>query len=509
MSFESNPNKRIAKNTLYLYLRSIFLLCISLYTSRLILSALGIDNYGIYNVVGGVVAMFTVLSNAMASASQRYITYSLGNPDKEEIHRVFQTCVNLHYVIAILMVLILEIVGIWFVNGYINVPEGRMTATNYVLQFSILSLFIEITCVPYTALIVAHEHMKAFAYISIFEAIEKLAMVFLLMYIDADRLILYAMFMFACVLIKRLIFGVYSNRCFEESRHLRARIDKSLFKEMASFSGWNLFGQGSYLLRNQGIDILLNMFFGVTVNAAKGVCNQVQSAVAQFVSNFQSAIYPQITISLAQTNYERVYSLIITGSKISFYLLSIMVIPLALNLTEVLELWLVEVPEYTVSFIRLTFIFMLMDSLSRFLIHGIDSTGKIKNYQLVVGTTKLFALPLTYIFLLLGGDPMTGLIVNIALEVFCLGERLYFCRKQLYLPIFLFLYQVLIRCAIVFTIAFSFSYMVYAFTNIYFIIKILVIVVIVLFTVLLMGFNVKERALLKTFIAPLAAKFLK
>ena len=497
MLFDSNPNKRIAKNTIYLYVRSILLMGLSLYTSRLILRVLGIDNFGIYNVVGGVVAMFTVISNAMASASQRYITFSLGQSNNEKIHRIFQTCVNLHYAIAFLIVVLLEVAGIWFVNCYINVPDGRLEVTNYVLQFSILSLFVEITCVPYTALIVAHEHMKAFAYIGIFDALEKLAMVFLLMHIDADHLILYAMLMFVCVIIKRLIFGLYCHCCFEESHHLKAHIDKPLFKEMASFSGWNLFGQGSYLLRNQGIDILLNIFFGVTVNAAKGVCYQVQSAVSQFVSNFQSAIYPQITISLAKSNYDRIYSLIITGSKISFYLLLIMIIPLALNLNEVLSLWLVEVPEYTVNFIRLTFIFMLMDCLSRFLIHSIDSTGEIKNSQIVVGVTKCLSLPITYLFLENGGSPVTGLLVNIGIEVFCLSERLFFCKKQLQLPVFNFLIDVVVRCTFVCILAFVIALYVNRILSVHYISTILLDIFITMAIIMLLGLSDDEKAILR------------
>ena len=497
MEIEQDKNKRIAKNTLYLYFRSFLLLGLCLYTSRLILSILGIDDYGIYNVVGGVVAMFTLLNNAMSSASQRYITYALGEEDNSNVYRVFQTCVNLHYIIAILMVVLLEAVGVWFVNTQLNLPAGRMTAANYVLQFSILTLFVCIINVPYNALIVAHEHMKAFAFIGIIDALEKLGIVLLLSIIDIDHLILYSILIFLCSVVLRVIYGIYCHKEFGETRKLRFEIDKSLFREMSAFSGWNLFGQGSYLLRNQGIDILLNIFFGVTVNAAKGVCNQVQSAVSTFVSDFQSAIYPQITKSLAEDDIKRVHNLIITGSRISFFLLAVLAIPLSINLKEVLELWLVEVPDYAVIFIQLTMIFMLMDCFSRFLIHGLDSTGNIRNTQIVVGITKCMSLPITYLFLKNGGSPATGLLVNIGVELFCLSERIYFSEKQLKLPVYDFVLNVVTRCVFVCLIAFSTACLLTKLLSIHFVINILVDVLLTMAIIYVIGFKDMERVALK------------
>lgn len=487
-------NKLIVKNTGYLYFRSFLLLAISLYTSRLVLQALGVDNYGIYNVVGGFVAMFTILSRAMSSASQRYITFALGETEEKNVRNVFQTCVNLHLFLAIIMVILLEAVGIWFVSAKLNIPPGREMAAVYVLQFSIASLFIYVICVPFDALVVAHEHMKAFAYIGIFEALAKLGIVSLLFYVSYDSLVFYCFLLLLCDIIKFLIYRFYCHKHFSESRKLERRIDKGLFKEMFAFSGWNLFGQGSYLLRNQGIDILMNLFFGVTVNAAKGVCNQVQNAVTNFVSNFQAALYPQVTKALAQDNIIRMHRLIISGSKISFFLLSMICIPLSLNLKEVLELWLVEVPQYTLEFIQLTLVFMLMDTQSRLLIHGIDSTGKIRNYQLIVGTTKLFALPITYVLLKMGGGVLSGLIVNIGLEVFCFGERLYFCRKQILLPVITFITKVTLRCIIVFVLAYGMSLIAFNYLDIHFFFDIIVSVVISALVIWFLGFSEEERS---------------
>lgn len=486
-------NKLLVKNTGYLYFRSFLLLAISLYTSRLVLQALGVDNYGIYNVVGGFVAMFTILSRAMSSASQRYITFALGETGEKSVRNVFQTCVNLHIVLAVIMVILLEAVGIWFVGSKLNIPPGRETAAIIVLQFSIASLFIQVICVPFDALIVAHEHMNAFAYIGIFEAIAKLGIVFLLFYVSYDSLVFYCFLLLLFDISKFFIYRVYCRKYFSESRYLKRQIDKGLFREMFAFSGWNLFGQGSYLLRNQGIDILMNLFFGVTVNAAKGVCNQVQNAVANFVSNFQAALYPQVTKALAQDNICRMHRLIVSGSKLSFFLLSMICIPLSLNLKEVLELWLVEVPKFTLEFIQLTFIFMLMDTQSRLLIHGIDSTGEIKNYQLIVGTTKLLALPITYVLLKMGGGVLSGLIVNIGLEFFCFGERLYFCKKQISLSVITFIKNVTIRCIIVFVLAYGLSLLVSNYLNFYYFIDIIVALVISGLVIWLLGFSKEER----------------
>lgn len=486
-------NKLIVKNTGYLYFRSFLLLVISLYTSRLVLQALGVDNYGIYNAVGGFVAMFTILSRAMSSASQRYITFALGETGKKGVRNVFQTCVNLHIVLAGIMVVLLEAIGIWFVSTTLNIPSGRETAALFVLQFSIVSLFVHVICVPFDALVVAHEHMKAFAYVGIFEAVAKLGIVFLLFLSSFDTLVIYCFLILLCDISKFIIYRTYCYKQFSESRMLKWDIDKGLFKEMFAFSGWNLFGQGSYLLRNQGIDILLNIFFGVTVNAAKGVCNQVQNAVTNFVSNFQAALYPQVTKSLAQDNIDRMHSLIVSGSKISFFLLSMICIPLSLNLREVLGLWLVEVPQFTLEFIQLTLVFMLMDTQSRLLIHGIDSTGKIKNYQLIVGSTKLLALPITYVMLKMGGGVLSGLVVNIGLELFCFGERLYFCRKQISLSIMRFLTKVTIRCVVVFAIAYLLSFFASHYLNFHFFFDILIAIIISAIAIWFLGFSKDER----------------
>ncbi len=458
MSEVSANNKRIAKNTLLLYLRSIFLIFIYLFTSREVLKTLGISDYGIYQLVGGVVSMFTMLSNSMTSASQRYITFALGEGDNKKMQIVFSTSLTLHLFIGFLLVVLLELGGIYILYYHLNIPETRINAAFWVMQCSILTLFFNVVSIPYNALIIAHECMAAFAYISLLDAILKLSIVYVLYVLDVDKLILYAILMSLISIVVRIIYSQYCKKKFIEARHIRLGIEKGLFKEMLAFAGWNLWGNGSLVLRNQGIDILMNVFYGVTVNAAKGICNQVQSAVGQFVSNFQAAVTPQLTKSIAQADLSRTHLLMFQGSRLSFYLLMIFSVPLMISCQFVLSLWLVEVPSYTIEFIRWTLMYMLMDTLSRFLINSILAIGKIRNYQVIVSSFKLLALPLAYVCFKNEWGPLAGLWINLALEVICLGVRLHFTRKTIAFPVYDYLFKVVLKCWLVFAIAYVLSY---------------------------------------------------
>ena len=452
MTSLTTNNKRIAKNTLLLYIRSILLIVISLYTSRVVLEVLGVDNYGIYNLVGGVVAMFSMLSGSMATASQRFITYSLGEGN-DKVEKVFSTSMTIHLLLGIFLAIILEIGGCYLIYNFLNIPVDRLTAAIWVLHCSVFAFFINVISIPYNALIIAYEKMAAFAYISILEAILKLLSVFILIFISFDKLIGYALFISSISLIQRLVYSIYCKRNFNEARNISIGVDKYYFRKMFAFAGWNLWGSGSLVLRNQGIDILLNLFFGVTINAAKGICNQVQNAIYQFVTNFQTAIVPQLTKSIALKEYVRAHGLIFQGSRFSFYLLSVLSIPLLLVTPQILSLWLVEVPEYTIEFVRLTLIYLLLDSLSRCLINAIQAEGNIRNYQVLVGGTKILTLPLAYLILILGGSPLTGIWANIIIEVVCLFLRLYFVRKSINFSVFKYLKGVVLHCWSVFLIS--------------------------------------------------------
>lgn len=457
---ELSSNKRIAKNTLFLYFRSIIILVVTLYTSRVVLDVLGVEDYGVYNLVGGFVAMFSMISSTLASASQRFITYAMGENSEKKVNTVFSTSVSLHIIIAFISVVLLEVLGIYFINNHLNIPDGRTDAAIWVLHFSILALFFNIVSVPFNALIVAHEKMNVFAYISLVEVILKLAVVFLISHIAFDKLILYSAFITIVSIVVVCIYLFYCRKKFSEARALTLRVDKPIFKEMFAFSGWNLLGNGSMVLRNQGVDMILNVFYGVTINAAKGISNQVQSAVTMFVSNFVTALNPQLTKSIAAKDVERRDFLIYHGAQLSFYLYSLFIIPLLIVVPQVLSLWLVDVPEYSIDFVRWLLVYSLLDSLSRLLIISILANGKIRNYEIVVSTIKLMAMPLSYVLLAyVFKNPLIGVWINILLEVICLIIRLGYMHKLLNFDVFKYIKDVIARCVFIFFIALGLCYL--------------------------------------------------
>ena len=323
----SSNNKRIAKNTLLLYVRTLFIMLVTLYTSRVVLNTLGVTDYGIYNVVGGVVMMFSVISGSLSSSISRFITYELGHGDFDRLKRIFSTSINIQIGISLVILVLAELFGVWFLNTKMNIPAERLSAANWVLQCSLLSFIINLISVPYNACIIAHERMSAFAYISILEAVLKLAVVYMLLVSPYDKLVTYAILLVIVALLIRLTYGQYCRRHFEESRY-QFVYDKPLVKEMTSFAGWSFFGNSAYMLNVQGVDMLINIFFGVTLNAARGVATQVQNAVMQFVNNFAVAVNPQITKSYAAGEREYMNKLVCRGARFSYFLLLIFVVPL-------------------------------------------------------------------------------------------------------------------------------------------------------------------------------------
>ena len=450
----SANNKLIAKNTLFLYFRSIIILGISLYTSRVVLDVIGVEDYGVYNLVGGIVTMFAMISSTIASASQRFITFAIGENKLEQLVKVFSTSVMLHIIIACACVFILEVLGLYFINNQLNIPFGRLDAAVWVLHFSILALFFNILSVPFNALIVAHEKMNVFAYISLLEAGLKLSIVFLVAQAGYDKLIFYSILVSLVAILIVFIYFVYSRKMFIEARSFSLKFDRETFKNMFAFSGWNLLGNGSLVLRNQGVDMILNVFYGVTVNAAKGISNQVQNAVTMFVSNFITALNPQLTKSIASNDIQRRDFLILQGGRLSFYLYSMFIIPLLIVVPQVLSLWLVDVPEYTIEFVRWLLLYSLLDSLSRLLITSILANGKIRNYEITVSAVKLLAMPLVYFILaFLYNDVLVGVWVNMALEVVCLIIRLAYMRNLLHFDVAKYVKDVIARCLLIFIFA--------------------------------------------------------
>lgn len=415
MSDTSVNNKRIAKNTLLLYMRTLFIMLVTLYTSRVVLSALGVEDYGIYNVVGGVVAMFGFINGSMSSATQRYITFALGKGDMKRLQTVFSTSLQIHFLIAALIVVLGETVGLWFMYTQMQIPADRMDAAFWVLQCSIVSTVVMIVSVPYNADIIAHEKMSAFAYISILEAVLKLAIVYALVISPFDKLIFYAFLILAVQLLIRFCYNHYCNRHFEESKY-RHIWDKSLFKEMTGFAGWSMFGNLAGVLFGQGLNMLLNVFFGPVVNAARAVAVQVQSAIQQFVGNFQMALNPQITKTYAKGEMEDMHKLMFRSARFSFYLLFLLSLPVLLETDFILTVWLKTVPDNTIIFLRIMICISLIYTLSNPLMIANQATGQVRKYQTICGSILLLILPISYICLKLGLPAYSVFMVHFAME---------------------------------------------------------------------------------------------
>lgn len=501
----NNDNKRIARNTALLYIRTLITTGIGLFTTRVFLQTLGIENVGIYNIVGGFVSMFSLLNGSLTNACSRYITYDIGIGDLRRLRKTFVTSVTIHIIIGIFILIVAECIGIWFLNNHLNINPNRMYAANWVFQCSLITFFLNLINTPYQSLIVSYEKMDTFAYMSIFDVICKLLILYALLLTKNDKLIVYAILMCFISLLIFLIYRIYCIRKFEVARKVTLKIHKDLFQDMLSYAGWNLFGTGSMILRNQGIDVVLNLFYGVTINAAKGISNQIQGVIYSFVSNFQMAINPQITKTYAVHDYERTIYLIQQGSRFSFYLLLFLSMPIMILINPILKIWLSEIPPYTAIFVQLTFIYLLLDTLSRLLIITIMATGKIKKYQIIVGGTKLFAVPLTYIYIkYFNGSPISGLIVNIILEILCLGQRLYFAKHIINLNIKDYTINVIFKSWGIFIIAYIIPILATQITIsniwIYLIINTIICITAATLIIYTLGLNMYEKSLIHNYI---------
>ena len=430
MTEQAENTKRIAKNTLMLYVRMLFGMLVSLYTSRVVLQALGVEDYGIYNVVGGVVAMFSIISNSLSSSVSRFLTFELGKGNMEGLKRVFSTSLSIHVVLALAFILLGETLGLWFLNTHMTIPENRLSAANWVFHASVFTFVINLLSVPFSASIVSHERMSAFAYIGILDIILRLLIVLFIAYSgwNFDRLIVYALLLVVVVCIMQAIYWSFCTRNFEECR-IKLSLDSSYWKEMGSFAGWNFIGGSASLLKDQGVNILLNLFIGPVINAARGIANTVNNVLASFASNFMTALKPQITKSYAAGDYGYMVSLVERGSRFSYYILLLFALPMLFETEFVLTLWLKHYPEHTVNFVRLILIVTMCDILSNTLIILKAATGNVRNYQIVVGGMLLMNFPLSYFCLKVDFPPESTLVVALLVSIFCLILRLLFLRK--------------------------------------------------------------------------------
>ena len=444
MTLDNTENtKRIAKNTLMLYIRMMFGMLVSLYTSRVVLAALGVEDYGIYNVVGGFVAMFSLISSSLSSSVGRFLTFELGKGNLNNLRRVFSTSVLIHIALAVVVLLLAETVGIWFLNAKMTIPESRMYAANWVFQASVISFMFSLLTVPYNASIIAHEKMTAFAYIGILDVLLRLVIVLFIAYapFSFDRLIVYGSLLVVVNILLQCIYLAYCLRHFVECRS-KLFFDKACWKEMSAFAGWNFIGCSAALLKDQGVNILLNLFVGPVLNAARGIATTVNGAVASFANNFMMALNPQITKNYASGDYSYMFSLVKRGSRFSFYILFMLALPILIETDFILTLWLGNFPEHTANFVRLVLILSLSDIVSNTLITLQNATGKIRTYQIVVGGVLLLNFPFSYLCLYLGFPPESTMLVAIGVSVCCLILRLCFLRRSVGLSIRGYLWNV-------------------------------------------------------------------
>lgn len=447
-----SDNNRIAKNTILLYGRMFLMLLISLYTSRIILQVLGVVDYGLFNVVGGIISMFAFINGALRESTRRYLTFQLGKGDEEKLQEVFSVAVIIHFCVALVVFILGETIGLWFVLHKLVIPPERMGAALWVYHFSIAGAMIGIISTPYNSVIVAHERMGAFAYISLLEAGLKLLMVFVLMAIHFDKLKFFAVALFLIALFIRFIYGSYCGRHFKES-HFNIPHDKTLFTSMISLGGWSMMGILSGVLYWQGLSILLNIFFGPVVNAARGIALQVQSAVWQFATNFQNAMNPQITKTYASLQLQQMHSLIIRSSKFSFLLLFILCLPIGIETKFILSLWLGVVPEHAIIFINFTLSIMIVESMSNSLMIAANATGRVKIYQIVVSGLQLSIIPFAYIFLRAGGAPWTAFLVHLVVMIVAMGARLLIVCPMIRMTIAQFVKGAILPSMLVFIVA--------------------------------------------------------
>lgn len=439
-----SSNKRIAKNTILLYIRMIAIMFVSIFTSRITLESLGVEEYGIYNVVGGFIGIFALFRAGFVTTTQRFITYDLGRGDLKELNSTYNTCTIIFVAISLLILLIAETFGIWFLYNKLIIPPERLNAAFWVFQFSLASLIVGLLSVTQNALIIAHEKMKAFAYISIYEVMAKLAIAYALFNAPFDKLVFYAaMICFVDVSI-RVIYAVYCTKHFKESAFALV-FNKDKFKSIFKFTGWTMLGGIGVIVKNQGVNIVLNLFFGPAVNAARGLATQVQGAVQGFVLNFQMALNPQIVKTYSAGELSATYKLVYRSSKFSYCLLYLFALPLMLEADVVLGIWLKEVPDYTSLFIRMMFVIALAETLTNPIVRSIEASGKVMSDQLLAGGADIAAVGLSYVILQIDTNPAVVYILLLVESVLLLFTRLMIANRKAGIPVLTFIKEVIIR----------------------------------------------------------------
>ncbi len=476
------------------------MMCISLYTSRVVLQTLGVEDYGIYNVVGGVVIMFSFLNDGMTVSTLRFLTYELGKGNEQKLNNIFVTSLHIHLIISAVIVLLSETIGLWFMTTELVIPPERTTAAMWCYQLSIFTAVVSIMSYPYNAAIVAHEKMSAFAYISILDAMLKLLLVYLLLIFSMDRLILYAILFAAEKLLIRMVYNVYCTRNFNECRY-RWVHNKQLFHQMFSFAGWSMWGNLSYVFSTQGMDMLLNVFFGPIANAARAIAMQVMGAASQFATNFQMAINPQITKAYASGLTEETHLLIFRSTRITFCLLLIICLPIMVESPLLLKLWLGETPEYAAGFVILLLIITLLEQTTNPLATAVMATGTIKKYELINGSLMIMVVPTAYLVLRLGGAPWTVFAVYLVITTIASLVRFLITASLIHLSIWSYLSKAMWRCLLALTLSCVAPLVMFLLTDSGIITGILIFAVTFIATCVvcyLVGLDVEERDMIRS-----------
>ena len=450
----SQNNKRIARNTLALYFRTFITMIVGLYTGRVMLQALGVDNYGINAVVGGIVAMSSLITSTMSAAISRYITYTLGQGNKGRLKTMFSTSINAQIVMAVIVALVLEMAGVWFLNHEANIPEGRMEAANWVLQCSIVTLMISLISSPYNAMIIAYERMSVYAYASIVEATFKLVICFVIVTYEGDRLILFAILQIIVALGMRVFYGYYCSKTFEEASYSFRIFDKALLKEMTIFSGWNLINNGAYVFATQGVNMLVNVFFGVAFNASRSLAMTVNGALQAFVGNFTMAFSPQITKSYASGNKAYAVQLANQGTKFTWLMMYIFLVPVCMEAETLLRFWLGKVPTMAPLFLRFAMFESLAVASGQNLFKLIQADGRVKHYTIHAAITAGVIFPLAWLLFYLGTPVWMAYVVFIIDFMVLNVVRFYDLKRLMTFSVHQFFHDCVTPCVLVSIISF-------------------------------------------------------
>lgn len=507
----SENNKRIAKNTFVLYLRTMFVMVVSLYTSRVILQVLGVEDFGIYQVVGGLVSMFSIISTSLSGAVSRFITFEIGRGRKDRLERIFATSLLIQIGLCVVVVLAVEIIGLWFLHNEMQIPEGRMEAAQWVLHCSVVTFCLGLLSVPYNACIIAHEHMKTFSYVSIVETILKLGVVYLIAVSPVDSLILFAVLLVVLSALIRLIYSIYCHKHFEESR-AKIVFDKEILKEMLGFSGWNFFNSSTHILNTQGVNMLINVYFGVVLNAARGIATQVEGAVNSFVGNFTVAINPQITKSYAAGDMSSMYLLVCRGARFSYFAMLFLSLPLIIECKQILDIWLVDVPEYAVIFVQLSLIMSMCSAIGNSGYTACMATGKLKRYSIIITSIGLLEFPLAWLLFAYGASPVAAYYTYIVVRILVLIARMFLLESMVGLKVSMYIKHVFAPIILTTIVAIGFPILL-SYTMEQTIIRIPVMIVVtsvsVILSVFYLGMLKNERGVIIEKIRVQVKKFIK